>query len=175
VIEYVNLPLLGQASAPHQIVAEASEEGFTPAIMGLWYFRLLQDAAPLVIESLNLIADSDGPVVFHCAAGKDRTGLVAASLLAIIGASNDVIVEDYALTQQVMPKIMKRIAASQQGVDPELLANAGSLLRADHDSMRTFLQLIDQEYGSLRAALAHFGLSEDTSSALQRKYVTPSQ
>ncbi|MEN9747483.1 MAG: hypothetical protein RLZZ603_175 [Actinomycetota bacterium] len=170
-VDYVNLPLLGQASAPHQIMAEAAETGFTPEVMGIWYHRLLADAAPLVIEALDRIAKAEGPVVFHCAAGKDRTGLVAACLLAALGASNEVIVEDYAKTQAAMPAIISRITASQPNVDFAQLQDAGSMLRADADSMRTFLALSSQPSGTLADTIADLGLSQETVAELRRKYV----
>ncbi|MBN9619404.1 MAG: tyrosine-protein phosphatase, partial [Actinobacteria bacterium] len=61
------------------------------------YLSYLDDRADSVIEALRLIAGTDGAVVVHCAAGKDRTGTVVALALAEVGVTREAIVADYAL------------------------------------------------------------------------------
>ncbi|HVW90109.1 MAG TPA: tyrosine-protein phosphatase [Gaiellaceae bacterium] len=63
------------------------------------YTRWLDTHRPRFAEALGAIADSDGPTVFHCRGGKDRTGLVAALLLRLAGASIDDVAADYALSE----------------------------------------------------------------------------
>jgi hypothetical protein len=62
------------------------------------YYRANLDAWPhLVVDVVRTIADApDGAVVIHCSAGRDRTGLVTALLLSLVGVPRDVIVDDYA-------------------------------------------------------------------------------
>lgn len=48
---------------------------------------------------IELIADTDGPVVFHCASGNDRTGLIAALVLTALDVSEEQILADFALTE----------------------------------------------------------------------------
>ncbi|GEK23568.1 tyrosine-protein phosphatase [Cellulomonas xylanilytica] len=62
------------------------------------YYRANLETWPeLVVAALRAVADaSDGAVVIHCSAGRDRTGLVTALLLSLVGVPQDVIVEDYA-------------------------------------------------------------------------------
>ena len=50
----------------------------------------------------ELLASNGSPILFHCAAGKDRTGFAAASLLRILGVPNDVIMQDYLLTNRYL-------------------------------------------------------------------------
>jgi protein-tyrosine phosphatase len=56
---------------------------------------------PEVRKFIDVLLSSDGkPVLFHCTAGKDRTGFAAAVLLRILGVPHDVVVEDYLLTNR---------------------------------------------------------------------------
>jgi protein-tyrosine phosphatase len=62
--------------------------------------------APSMIESwigfMRTIAECDHAVVFHCAVGKDRTGIVAAMLLASLGVPDETIVNDYGLSDRAL-------------------------------------------------------------------------
>lgn len=63
------------------------------------YTRWLDEYRAHFAEALGAIADSGGPTVFHCRGGKDRTGLVAALLLRLAGASIEDVAADYALSE----------------------------------------------------------------------------
>jgi protein tyrosine/serine phosphatase len=170
-IRYSNLPFLGQASAPHQIMADAAEAGFTARLMGIWYERLLSDAAELVAQAIKLIAETEGPVVFHCAAGKDRTGLLAASLLSLLGASDEDIVADYTRTQAAMPGVLARLRANQPTLDTDQLLKAGAMLRADAEAMEVFLQLVAESGLSIETRLKNAGLNDETIQQLRDKLI----
>jgi protein-tyrosine phosphatase len=72
------------------------------------YMSMLERGADAYATALRRIAGSDSPVVFFCAAGKDRTGVFAAFVLGLLGVSDDDIVADYALTGEVIEKIHAR-------------------------------------------------------------------
>src|SRR5690606_24709795 len=60
---------------------------------------MLEHNAPLIGRFLHLIGDDDNlPVLFHCTAGKDRTGMAAMILLSLLGVPDDVIAADYSLS-----------------------------------------------------------------------------
>jgi protein-tyrosine phosphatase len=63
------------------------------------YAELAADGAEEIAEALQIIAAGGTPVVVHCASGKDRTGLIAALVLGLLGVSDDDIAADYALTE----------------------------------------------------------------------------
>ncbi len=81
------------------------------------------------------------PLVFHCAAGKDRTGLAAAVLLGLLGADDQTLVADYALT-------------SRYWMQPRF-ASVMPLVEAHGASAKQVRQLLDARVGSFRHALAH--------------------
>jgi protein-tyrosine phosphatase len=70
-----------------------------------WYALERHDAFAKVFH--RLLEDGDKPLLFHCAAGKDRTGVAAALLLTILGVPRDVVVEDYLLSNaHYVPKAL---------------------------------------------------------------------
>ena len=109
------------------------------------------------------IAAGDVPLVFHCTAGKDRTGVAAALLLDLLGVPRDVIFEDFALTDHAFDNLRCMILD-----DPEMgrLADYDQrlwepLLRADPAYLEALFETIGQKHGSTPAYLAEvLGLSD---------------
>jgi protein-tyrosine phosphatase len=94
------------------------------------------------------------PVLVHCAAGKDRTGLLVALLLEALGVPRDIVIAEYALTGVLRPN---RVAAyarvfADSGVD---LANIAILFDTPADAMAGTLGGLDAEFGSVTAYLRH--------------------
>jgi protein-tyrosine phosphatase len=78
--------------------------------MGEFYLDLMQnkELGGRIVEALEIIALAENhPLVFHCAVGKDRTGILAAVLLNILGVPDDDVIEDYALSAQPMKRCWK--------------------------------------------------------------------
>jgi protein-tyrosine phosphatase len=101
-----------------------------------------------LVDALDIIADRDNqPLVFHCSAGKDRTGVLAAMVLAAMGIVDEDVVEDYALSAPLMKDIRARMTS-----DPETAPGVKDLpdfqWEASAESMAAFLSLLRQEYGS---------------------------
>jgi protein-tyrosine phosphatase len=96
------------------------------------------------------LADSarEGAALFHCTAGKDRTGWAAASLLMLLGASESTIQADYLQTNEdLLPTIEPLLqSAAAKGVDPELLRQAFSV-RIDY--LDAALEQLESEFGTV--------------------------
>ena len=76
-----------------------------------FYISALDTRGAAVCNFLTHIARvQDGAVLFDCTAGKDRTGIIAALLLGLAGVSDDDIVDDYVLTEQMIPNLVARIS-----------------------------------------------------------------
>lgn len=99
-VEVVSVSLFGERDP-------AEEERFERALRGSaetgrsfagLYVHTLERRSDRVAEAVTAVGDADGPVVVHCAAGKDRTGLVAALLLSLAGVPDDEVAADYALS-----------------------------------------------------------------------------
>jgi len=101
-----------------------------------------------LVDALEIIAEPDThPLVFHCSAGKDRTGVLAAMVLAAMGIVDEDVVEDYTLSAPFMKDIRDRMNSdleTAQGVKdlPDFQWEASG------ESMAVFLALLRREYGS---------------------------
>ena len=76
-------------------------EAETVALMVQTYQSFARDAVPTYARFFQHLVEEPAPVVFHCTAGKDRTGFAAALLLSALGADRDAIMADYLLTNQL--------------------------------------------------------------------------
>jgi len=124
------------------------------------YRHLLVGGAPAIRQAFGVFAEETRyPLVFHCVAGKDRTGVVAALLLAVLGVPDEAIVEDYHRTDLATRAWFAR--QRSQGQDPaELLAGVPAVLfTAEPDTMRTLLRTLRFEYGSIEGYLRHIGVT----------------
>jgi protein-tyrosine phosphatase len=130
---------------------------------GYWasaYDRILEHYAANFARALAAIADADGgAVVFHCAGGKDRTGLVAALLLRLAGASVDEIVRDYALTWEMRSRVPDAWVAA--GRDEHERARRAFMQNAPAEAMQRALEGLEREHGGVEAYLRRAGLDDE--------------
>jgi hypothetical protein len=102
-----------------------------------------------IVEALEIIADPENhPLVFHCNAGKDRSGILAAIILGVLGVADEDIIEDYTLTAPYMEEFINRWNNDPKTADvhrnlPEYQ------LEASPKSMELFLSTLKREYGSV--------------------------
>ena len=76
------------------------------------YQWMLRNTADKLAETVTTLAEPENlPAVFHCTAGKDRTGILAAILLGVLGVDEGQIMDDYSLTNQVMDRLGQRLQA----------------------------------------------------------------
>jgi protein-tyrosine phosphatase len=160
-VRFVHLPLFDGA------VARAS--GWTAAeTLADRYSLLAEFARGPIAEVVGRIADADGPVVYHCAAGKDRTGVVSAVLLGLLGVPDDVVVADYVATQEALDAIVERLLANE-AYQAMLTALPPDTLHAEAGTMIAFLQGIRARYGSMRAYARAAGLDDRTIERLRTR------
>jgi protein-tyrosine phosphatase len=119
---------------------------------------MLDAGADQFAEAFRILAGAEAlPAVFHCAAGKDRTGILAVLILGALGVERDLIVADYALTQAAMERILGRLAQ-----DPERKARIDrsprSFFVADGDAVARLLDDIERAHGSVRGFVRHLGV-----------------
>jgi protein-tyrosine phosphatase len=132
------------------------------------YLMMLNAFGDRFIAVLDLIAADDmQPLVFHCAAGKDRTGLVAMLVLSLLGVDPDVIAADYALTHDRMPILLERHqarAATQEGAVAEVAKQRWAV---DAVAMRAVIENLITEHGSVEGYVLANGMTSDRVAALR--------
>lgn len=104
----------------HVPIIDETREGFDPAVPPVsisdMYRQMVDDSAERFVNAIRLLAEAHAPAVFHCAAGKDRTGLLAAFILDLLGVGDADIETDYALSERVVPTLLDRFRA--RATDP---------------------------------------------------------
>jgi len=136
------------------------------------YLAYLDDRADSIVDALRLIAHSDGATLVHCAAGKDRTGVVIAMALAEVGVETDAIVDDYALSAERAAATIRRLA-SRRTYATDLLSDVDIDKHKPRAlTMERMLAAIDDAHGGVSAWLRAHGWSEDDAAALREKLLS---
>ncbi|GAA1811954.1 tyrosine-protein phosphatase [Planosporangium flavigriseum] len=115
-----------------------------------------------IASSLRAVADADAaPLVFHCAAGKDRTGVLAALVLSLLGVDDEDIATDYALSAESERRFRewrRRLAAGQPEEDGH--APAWAINPCPQEAMHLFLTELRGRHGSVEAYVRRVGISD---------------
>ena len=133
-----------------------------------FYLGYLEDRPAGVVGALRSIASSPGPALVHCAAGKDRTGVIVAMALSVAGAEPAAITADYAASADRIGAILARLrgqTAYSEGV--EKIETAEQTPRAE--TMDAFQAQLTATYGGAEGWLADHGFGADESAALRAR------
>ncbi|MDN4478785.1 tyrosine-protein phosphatase [Demequina sp. SYSU T00039] len=160
------IPVLADAAAAGSRAGASLTELYRGMITG--------DAGRAVAAVAITIAVEDGPVLVHCSAGKDRTGVSVALVLALIGTARDSIVADYVVTAANMGGVVDRMAAawageatgSPTGVDVSRIPAA--YLTAPADAIEVVLDAWDAYGGAETWFLAHGGSAAHVAALRER-------
>ncbi|MEV7355107.1 tyrosine-protein phosphatase [Kitasatospora sp. NPDC088264] len=144
------------------------------------YYVLLAESAPEAVTAAVEAAARPGAVLLHCAAGKDRTGLLTALLLDLLGVPAERIVADYARTADALPQIFAglserhRTALNARGArvtdsEGRELTIPAPLLDAPAEAMAVFLDRVRTRHGGAEAFLPACGVPAATLGAFRAK------
>ena len=151
-VRVVNLPMTPQSG----VNQEQLDAGMADNLVDD-YMRQIDVNAASVIEALRLISDpANRPVVVHCTAGKDRTGIVTSMLLSLLGVEDEVIVADYHVTTKNMAPVVERIRTAPVFKENGLAYAPDWIFASDPETMRGFLERMREAHGDAeRWALGH--------------------
>lgn len=167
-LRYFSLPLSSAGNVRSDIVADGAEMD----IVG-HYVALLEGSAANIVTAACVFADNvSGPAIFHCAAGKDRTGVLAAVVLDAVGVGREAIIADYALTGQRMKQISARLLRLATYRDMQALSRGiKGAATADEESMAAFLDQLYGRYGGGSGYLTAHGMTPGELAALRATLV----
>jgi hypothetical protein len=104
-VTHHHLPLVEQ-------ILDPTKYSVPEGMLAARYQEIAQIGAPFIAQSISIIADPDThPIVVHCLAGKDRTGIVVALVLSLLGVDDDTVAEDYSLSNLAMSRLRARAEA----------------------------------------------------------------
>jgi protein-tyrosine phosphatase len=142
--------------------------------MGEFYLHIVRhkDFGSQIVAALEVIAEPENhPLIFYCAVGKDRTGMLASILLSVLGVADEDIISDYSLSAPYIEALRKQINS-----DPKMekVANPlpGYFWEATPDSMALFLAEIRREYGSVEDYLKAQGAEPSLTHRLEKALLT---
>lgn len=117
-----------------------------------------------------LVLPDDQALVYHCSAGKDRTGMMSAIILGLLGVDNDTIIRDYLITNELYDFAGSRQLPSDNEMG-ELVAKM-NLTKGDGPVMQGFLDTITNGWGSMTAfAKEQLGLTDNEIWEFQQRYL----
>jgi protein-tyrosine phosphatase len=145
-----------------------------PGLRGELYVRMVETGGKAFAEAITLLAQPGAlPAVFHCTAGKDRTGVLAALVLGHLGVPDDDIAADYALTEEAMAltrawvKVHDLELASHYATFPDWVFEARA------ETMQAFLAAIRAEHGSVTGLIETLGVAPATLASLASSLLDP--
>jgi protein-tyrosine phosphatase len=161
-VDWHSLPMIQRMWSDDDLVATTGAADF----LRDRYLAMLTDGAASLAEIVGLVADGQ-PALFHCAAGKDRTGVVAAVLLGLLGVERDEIVTDYHATAGAMAAFVDWLTLEYPEAIDAMTNQPPEYLEAPPEAMSGFLTAVDERYGSMAGLADHLGIPEATITRLR--------
>ena len=122
------------------------------------YQWILLNAGKLMAQAFNALAqDVNQPALFHCNAGKDRTGVLGATLLSVLGVSREDVVADFLMTNEVIDGILARIKKM-----PGFQDSTRDGIMAPQSAIEKFLDVMQREFGGPESYLLRHGVQQET-------------
>jgi protein-tyrosine phosphatase len=147
-VDWHHLPMITEIWDPEVAKAETAAEVY----LADRYLEMLEQGAESIRRTLALLAAPDSyPALFHCAAGKDRTGVVAALVLALAGVSDDDVATDYGLSAAGMDALLVWLDENVPEAREAMVNQPAAFMQAPAGAMHRFLDGVVARYGSVTA------------------------
>lgn len=134
------------------------------------YLEYLVDSAAVIASTLRDFVDEQPPTMVNCRIGKDRTGVVIAVILGVVGVPAESIAEDYSRTAAAMPALLERLAQSET-YRSNVSKLPAEMYSAERGTMLRFLSLVEEQFGGFPAWARNQGLT-DSELDLIREHLT---
>lgn len=155
-VRFSNQPMFDDLSP--EALSKTRKEGDDPLLS--FYLTAIQTRGAAISAIMEeLASEQEGAVLFNCTAGKDRTGIIAALLLGLAEVPQHQIVEDYTLTNTLIPDLVAEFLALSRARGGDTKSYAKLLESPDHTMINT-LEQIQTSHGSVADYLGSVGLAQ---------------
>ncbi len=177
-VEIIHQPIVDETRGPK---SKDNPEGQTPALalseaplsLDRIYLYMLETFPQRFVAAVEALADPERqPVVFHCAAGKDRTGLIGALILELCGVERELIIDDFLLTNDRMPIMIERHRTMAESEGREAEIEAQTLFPTEEILINLFTEF-DARHGGAEPYLLNAGLDPSIILSLRSALVEP--
>lgn len=162
--EYLPMPILNDqgdlmAQMKGKVLRGEIKEAQSKALMEEFYKKCVTENIPLLKEIILKVSTSDSPILYHCSAGKDRTGIVTALLLSILKVDRETIMNEYLLSNyyrnaKVKSTIQKAklLKVLRPKLNTTVILN---FMAVDSDYLNAIFNTIDQKYGGMDSFISN--------------------
>jgi protein-tyrosine phosphatase len=158
-----------------ETIPDPEEFDRRPDLLQSQYLEMLDTSGDQILAALQVLATPDAlPAVFHCTAGKDRTGLLSAIVLSLVGVPEDAVVADYALSAAAMGRLREKIVRKYPESEDRLSSIEG-VFTAEPHKMRVLLDYARERYGSIEAYVEALGAEPALVTALRESLLEPAE
>ncbi|MDL2289228.1 tyrosine-protein phosphatase [Clostridia bacterium OttesenSCG-928-F22] len=159
----LNFPMIDQ-------VMSSEFQGKMPPSMHEMYQGLLDHSGDTIKGVLHAMVEHSryGGVLFHCTAGKDRTGVIAMLLLKLCGVDDETVIADYAATEGYMAELFEGIRKNFNSMNIDV---PDYLLQSKPEEMRLTLAHLNGKYGGCEGYLKAIGMHKEEVAVLKRSVI----
>ena len=163
------LPLLGAAKP----VATRDEQTEIDRMLKVYRAMVKPRIAPYLVQAIEIIANETGPVLVHCAAGKDRTGVTVAFALRLCGVDRASVMSEYLITDQAREGLYKRLAV-HYALEPDFSKMSTHALRTSPPGLDDVMNAWDAHEGGTEGwYFTHGGTKEILAKLRARMLLAP--
>ena len=134
------------------------------------YLGMIERAKDPIARAIRALASTepDASAVYHCAAGKDRTGVLSAILLSLLDVDDQLIIADYALSQDNMDQVIERLD-SLRGYDQVWQELPPETLHARPETMQGLIQQMNERWGGFTGYVKSIGVNDQEIEQLRER------
>lgn len=165
--EIVHIPLLGELLTGDGRQEFLGPADVTGAVVQASLLRLDRHRVRFAETIVAMAEHGEGCVLVHCAVGKDRTGLIVALLLRLVGVDHETVAEDYALSEANL--VSWRRSWLEEAVDAEHLEVRRRMAASPREAMLEVLRHLDEAEGGAEGYLVSAGATPDHVEAIRRR------
>lgn len=147
-------------------IHSANFEGDLPGSMSGLYIGLVDNSRKAIQKVFSHMAEAENGLLFHCAVGKDRTGVVSMLLLKLAGVEDADVVADYAVSDVYMREVF-----DSELKGPDGMRFPPHVLRSKPSSMWRVLEHLESNYGNVTDYLLGCGMTKDQLAEIKNRFV----